>query len=103
MIPANPCCAPNCNNNRNNQAMYLLRPLARTVAALLLAAAVSSLTLAGTARAADAPDHSCTDAGHLARLDAPLSRMARRVAADESLTILALGSSSRPRAGATSP
>jgi acyl-CoA thioesterase-1 len=83
--------------------MYLLRPLARTAAAALIAALASSLTSTGPAGATDGQDHACTDAGHLAQLTAPLSRTARRVAADKPLTILALGSSSTAGAGATSP
>jgi acyl-CoA thioesterase-1 len=82
--------------------MYLLQPLALTAAAVLIAAA-ASLTSAGSASAVEAQDHACSDAGHLARLNAPLFRMARHVVADEPLTILALGSSSTAGAGATSP
>lgn len=50
-----------------------------------------------------APNFSCSTAAELARLDYPLLHTARRLAAHEPLTIVAIGSSSTAGAGASSP
>jgi acyl-CoA thioesterase I len=50
-----------------------------------------------------AAEEACPDSNGLARFSAPLLRMARRIAAEEPLTIVALGSSSTAGAGASGP
>jgi acyl-CoA thioesterase I len=80
----------------------------RIAAALTSAVMVvpTLLSLPATpALSADAQNanHACSDKDNLARLRSPLSRMARRVAAERSITIMALGSSSTAGAGASSP
>ena len=77
--------------------MRFPRPLVRIPALALLVAALWPLA------PAEAQEHACNDTAKLARLRAPLFHMARRVAADRPLTILALGSSSTAGAGASSP
>jgi acyl-CoA thioesterase-1 len=76
--------------------MVLSRPL-RIAAVAFAAAAFSPLM------PAEAQERACNDTAKLARLRAPLSHMARRIAAGRPLTILALGSSSTAGAGASSP
>ena len=53
--------------------------------------------------AAEGAAQTCNIPAKLARLDYPLSRTARRIAAGQGLTIVALGSSSTQGAGASSP
>jgi lysophospholipase L1-like esterase len=57
----------------------------------------------GPAAAADALERRCTVYKDLARLDYPLPRTARRIAAGEPLRVVAIGSSSTAGAGASSP
>lgn len=79
----------------------------QTVRAAVAVTAAIFLTSAGpvgageTARKANAP--SCAVPADLTRLDRPLARTARRLAAGEPLTIVAIGSSSTAGAGASSP
>jgi lysophospholipase L1-like esterase len=47
--------------------------------------------------------YACTDAAHVGRLSAPLTRMRRLVSAGRAVTIMALGSSSTAGAGASAP
>jgi acyl-CoA thioesterase-1 len=77
--------------------MRFPRPLVRIPALALIAAALWLLA------PAEAQERACNDTGKIARLSTPLFHMARRVAADRPLTILALGSSSTAGAGASSP
>jgi acyl-CoA thioesterase-1 len=77
--------------------MRFPRSLVRIPALALIAAALWPLA------PAEAQERACNDTAKLARLSAPLFHMARRVAADSPLTILALGSSSTAGAGASSP
>src|SRR3989454_6942248 len=51
---------------------------------------------------AQSPPESCSVASDLARLDLPLSRVAQRLADGEPVKIIAIGSSSTARAGASS-
>jgi acyl-CoA thioesterase I len=50
-----------------------------------------------------APSYACAEQPALARLAGPLARMARRLAAKQPVTIMALGSSSTAGAGASKP
>jgi|SRR5580704_226846 acyl-CoA thioesterase-1 len=77
--------------------MRFPRPLVRTSVLALLMATLWPLV------PAEAQERACNDTAKLARLRAPLFHMARRVAADRPLTILALGSSSTAGAGASGP
>jgi len=77
--------------------MRFPRQLVRIAVLVLIAAAQWLLA------PAQAQERACNDTAKLARLSAPLPHMARRVAADRPLTILALGSSSTAGAGASSP
>ena len=77
--------------------MRFPRPLVRIPALALIAAALWPPAPAA------AQERACNDTAKLARLRAPLIHMARRVAADRPLTILALGSSSTAGAGASGP
>ncbi len=52
---------------------------------------------------AEAQSYSCSDSANVARLARPLGRMASRIAAGQSVSIMALGSSSTAGAGASSP
>ncbi len=62
-------------------------------------------SVVGMSAPSRADDHAyvCSDKDNLIRLAAPLSRTARRVAAGQPLTIVALGSSSTAGAGASGP
>jgi acyl-CoA thioesterase I len=72
--------------------------------ALVVAATAAALTLAPThAQDASAPKHECTAPSDLTRLDYALKRVSQRVAAGQSLKIVAIGSSSTAGAGASSP
>jgi acyl-CoA thioesterase-1 len=75
-----------------------------TATALAFAAAAATVTLVpATAEDAAAPAASCNAPADLVRLVNPLKRMAQRIAAGQSLTIVAIGSSSTAGAGASSP
>ena len=80
----------------------------RIAAAALTLAVMVALNLAlqpatpALSAAAPTTSYACTDKDNLARLRSPLSHMARRVAAERSITIMALGSSSTAGAGASS-
>jgi lysophospholipase L1-like esterase len=70
----------------------------------LAVAAAAAIGTFGPAQAeAVAPQPECAAPGELARLDNPLTRVAHRVAGGQSLTIVAIGSSSTAGAGASSP
>jgi len=76
----------------------------RSAAALALAAAAATAVLVpASAENAAAPAPSCNAPADLVRLINPLKRVAQRVAAGQSLTIVAIGSSSTAGAGASSP
>jgi lysophospholipase L1-like esterase len=89
--------------------MPSFRVARRIAAAALTSAIMVALILlsppATPALSADAQNatYTCSDKDNLARLRSPLSHMARRVAAERSITIMALGSSSTAGAGASSP
>ena len=83
-------------------------PLANVVAAAVRAGLLSTLvvlTHAGRAEAQSvaAPPLVCAAPPDLTRLAFPLTRTARRIAAGEPVTIVAVGSSSTAGAGASSP
>jgi len=76
----------------------------RSAAALALAAAAATAVLVpASAENAAAPAPYCNAPADLVRLINPLKRVAQRVAAGQSLTIVAIGSSSTAGAGASSP
>jgi acyl-CoA thioesterase I len=79
--------------------MFALRLLRHCAAAALFAAVLCPPVSAY----AQGQAYACSDKAKLARLSAPLFHMARRVAAGQPLTIVALGSSSTAGAGASSP
>jgi acyl-CoA thioesterase-1 len=65
---------------------------------------VAALVAGAPARAEDAPKPAnCSAPADLVRLDLPLQRTARRLAAGDAITIVAVGSSSTAGAGASSP
>lgn len=76
---------------------FLRRALKPLAVAALLAGLMPS-----TVRADQAPPP-CNNPDELTRLAAPLSRVARRIAAGQPITIVAIGSSSTAGAGASSP
>jgi lysophospholipase L1-like esterase len=73
----------------------------------LVAAAIAVTASIGIARADEVAKSSagapCAAPGDLARITTPLPRTAKRIAAGEGITIVALGSSSTAGAGASSP
>ena len=71
------------------------------VAAAMLLASIGAAGAADSAKRNDAP--SCAVPTDLTRLERPLARTARKLAAGEKLTIVAIGSSSTAGAGASSP
>src|SRR6202521_943980 len=79
--------------------MFALRLLRHCAAAALFAAVLCPPVSAY----AQGQAYACSDKAKLARLSAPLFHMARRVAAGQPLTIVALGSSSKIGAGAGRP
>ena len=79
---------------------YFFRPA--TALAMAAAAAVTALVPARADNTA-APVVACQAPADLVRLANPLKRMAQRVAGGQSMTIVAIGSSSTAGAGASSP
>ncbi|MGE3147757.1 MAG: SGNH/GDSL hydrolase family protein [Pseudorhodoplanes sp.] len=77
------------------------RPAALVVAAL--AAVLSPASVSAQTPSAAVRTHPCGAPADIARLDQPLTRTARRVAAGLPLKIVALGSSSTAGAGASTP
>ena len=76
----------------------------RSATALALAAAAATAALVpARAETTATPAASCTAPADLVRLVNPLKRVAQRVAAGQTLTIVAIGSSSTAGAGASSP
>src|ERR1041385_6240282 len=73
--------------------------LSTTVAALAVAAGSVPALAADETK----PVASCTAPSDLTVLDHPLTRIARKIAAGEAVTIVAVGSSSTAGAGASSP
>lgn len=71
--------------------------------AVYLALAFAASTAPATAQSVAAPPLSCAAPPELTRLEFPLTRTARRIAAGEPLTIVAVGSSSTAGAGASAP
>jgi acyl-CoA thioesterase-1 len=72
-------------------------------AALTLAASAATAALAPAVAQTAAPTAACVGPAELVRLDYPLSRTARRLAAGQPITIVAVGSSSTAGAGASAP
>jgi len=66
-------------------------------------ALIAAVLLLPVSLYAEGQDNVCRDKPALARLGSPLNRMARRVAAGQPVTIMALGSSSTAGAGASGP
>jgi lysophospholipase L1-like esterase len=74
------------------------------LATALTVAATAAMLATAPARAQSAPvSPACVVPNELNRLDLPLTRTARRIAAGQSITIVAIGSSSTSGAGASSP
>ncbi len=71
--------------------------------ALTVAAVAAVMPLSVRAETPAAPAAACVAPGDLVRLDHPLRRTARRLAAGQPISIVAIGSSSTAGAGATSP
>ena len=77
--------------------------LAAAAFSTALAFPLAQLSQPVMAAEAPSPAYACHDTDNLARLRSPLPRVARRIAAGRSVTIMALGSSSTAGAGASSP
>jgi lysophospholipase L1-like esterase len=75
----------------------------RLATALTVAATAVLLVVAPVRAENSAPSPACVAPNDLNRLDLPLTRTARRIAAGQSITIVAVGSSSTSGAGASSP
>ncbi len=75
----------------------------RLSTALILAATAAAAALVSARAEAPAPVATCVAPSDLVRLVHPLSRTAKRLAAGQSITIVAIGSSSTAGAGASSP
>jgi lysophospholipase L1-like esterase len=74
------------------------------LATALTVAATAAMLVGSPARAENStPTPACVAPNELNRLDLPLTRTARRIAAGQSITIVAVGSSSTSGAGASSP
>jgi lysophospholipase L1-like esterase len=82
-----------------------IRPFPFRLSTALAAAAIAAMAVLGVARADDAAaaPPPCTVPSDLSRITTPLPRTAKRIAAGESVKIVALGSSSTAGAGASSP
>src|ERR1035438_4171800 len=79
------------------------RPFWPALTTVVFAATTSLSPALTAAHASAAPAIKCSAPANLARLDRPLDRTKRRLAAGLPLTIVAIGSSSTAGAGASSP